>query len=35
MTAIREFEYSPRYLKRRNRPFFKQAKDMLQRLSAS
>jgi hypothetical protein len=34
-TAIREFEYSPRYLKRRNRPFVRQAKDMLQHLSMS
>jgi hypothetical protein len=35
VTAIREFEYSPRYLKRRNQPFVKQAKEMLQRLSIS
>lgn len=33
--ALQEFEYSPGYLKRRNRPLFKQAKDMLQQLSAS
>ena len=33
--TLQEFEYSPGYLKRRNRPLFKQAKAMLQQLSAS
>ncbi len=34
-TALREYEYAPRYLKRRNKVLFKQAKGMLQRLSES
>jgi hypothetical protein len=34
-TALREYEYAPRYLKRRNQALFKQAKTMLQRLSES
>ena len=33
--ALREFDYSPGYIKRRNRPLFKQAKTMLQQLSVS
>jgi hypothetical protein len=35
VAALQEFEYGPSYLKRRNRPLFKQAKAMLQQLSIS
>jgi hypothetical protein len=33
IAGIRDFEYAPSYLKRRNRALVKQAKEMLQRLS--
>ncbi len=34
ITAIRESEYAPKYLKRHNRDMLKRAKEMLEQLSA-